>query len=90
MTDRFDVRRRALRTELHKRRISDADTSKERMAADAVTLDAHLLDEFGSLKRESSWSIGSGMTRKAALTHAERFKASGAYLDLGRANFSAG
>ena len=58
MNARFDMRRRELRTQLHIRRISDGDTSKERMAADAVTLDALLLDEFGSLQRESTWPIG--------------------------------
>lgn len=83
ISTRFDMRRRELRTQLHIRRISDGDTSKERMAADAVTLDGLLLNEFGSLQRESTWSIGAGMTRKAALAHAERFKAAGAYVGLG-------
>lgn len=79
----FDTRRRELRAELHRRRVKDGDTSKERMAADAVTLDKILMQEFDTLSRESIWSIGAGLTRKAAAAHAQRFKNAGVYNGLG-------
>lgn len=83
MNARFDVRRRALRAELHRRRSVDRDNSTERMMADAFVLDETLASEFGSLERESLWCYNTGGGEKVARTQAERFKAVDAYVDLG-------
>lgn len=79
----FDIRRRALRAQLHNCRVNDRDTSKDRIMADAIVLDERLLQEFGSLPKISTWSfIGNG-GRQVAEAYAEQFKAVGVYADLG-------
>lgn len=83
MSARFYTRRRALRADLHKRRVSDRDTSVERVMADAFTLDELLRKEFCSLDRESNWCYNTGGGEKVAATQAERFRAAGAYVGLG-------
>ncbi len=83
MNARFDTRRRALRADLHIRRVVDRDTSVERVMADAFNLDEMLLNEFGSLDRDSAWCYNTGGGEKLAATQAERFRAAGAYVDLG-------
>lgn len=83
MNARFDSRRRALRVDLHMRRVVDRDTSVERLMADAFILDEMLQKEFGSLDRESIWCYNTGGGEKVAATQAERFRAAGAYVGLG-------
>lgn len=84
MTARFDARRRELRAELHRRRCSARDHSKERLMADAVVLDETLGKEFGPLPRISTWLFfGNGGCRKVAVAHSERFKAAGVYVGIG-------
>lgn len=83
MSVRFDVRRRDLREQLHKRRTLDHDTSTKRLMADAFMLDEKLISEFGSLPRESVWCFNTGGGKKAAETQAKRFKAMGVYEGLG-------
>lgn len=78
----FDVRRRELRAELHSRRCSVRDHSKERLMADAVVLDAILSKEFGSLPKISTWTFFGNGGRTAAKAYAERLNASGAYVGL--------
>lgn len=81
----FDRRRRELRAQLHKSRVSGCDTSKERVMADAVVLDGMLLAEFGRLHKTSTWlCVGNG-GRKASEAYAERLKAAGVYVGLGEA-----
>lgn len=83
MSARFDVRRRDLRVQLHRRRVADCDTTTERLMADAFILDEKLISEFGSLPRESGWCYNTGGGKKAAETQAKRFRAAGVYDGLG-------
>lgn len=83
MNARFDTRRRALRMDLHMRRIFDGDTSAERLMADAFILDEMLQKEFGLLDRESAWCYNTGGGEKVASAQAEQFRAVGTYLGLG-------
>lgn len=83
MTASFDGLRRKLRAELHSRRCSVRDHSKERLMADAVVLDELLLEQFSSLPKTSTWSFFGNGGRAAAKAYAERFKAAGVYVGLG-------
>ncbi len=83
MKFRFDMQRRALRAELHKRRTASRDNRVERLMADGHTLDRILGKEFGTIERESGWCfLGNGGV-KVAETEAKRLKALGVYDNLG-------